>query len=240
MDLMEYAEREQILDYDMIIDMTFSSGGSRGAYAIQRLVDHPFRVTFGNVRLSDLGKGLVEYFAGLEPDTDAPDIFGLNLSNSWLIDWARTDAMEAIRRGYEYTPAVPFKLAHLPKDSDGILQPAPAHFRGEVAIINGRTRGGSHLDQFVAMFVDNDLAVFVGVPTGGYSNTWEGDEVLRFPDTGRPVAEFQWSIGHTIRPNGEILEGNPAQPGIYIPLTRDNFQGYHRMLFDAAIAALDR
>ena len=239
MDLMEYAEREQLLDYDMIIDVTFSGGGSRGAYAIQRLVDRPFRVTFGNVRLSDLGRGLVEYFAGREPDTNAPDIFGLNLSDSWLIDWARTDAMEAIRRGDEYTPAVPFKLAHLPKDSDGILQPAPVHFRGQVAIINGRVRGGSHLDQFVAMFVDNDLAVFVGVPTGGYSNTWEGDEVLRFPGTGRPVAEFQWSIGHTIRPNGKVLEGNPAQPDVYIPLTRDNFQEYHRMLLDTAITALD-
>ena len=60
MDLTEYAEREQILDYDMIIDVTYSGGGSRGAYAIQRLVDRPFRVTFGNVRLSDAGKGLID------------------------------------------------------------------------------------------------------------------------------------------------------------------------------------
>ena len=238
-DLMEYAEREQLLDYDMIIDVTFSGGGSYGAYAIQRLVDRPFRVTFGNVRLSDVGKRLIDIFAAREPDTNTPDIFGLNLSGSWLIDWARTDVMEAIRRGDEYTPAVPFKLAHLPKDSDGILQPAPVHFRGEVAIMNGRVRGGSHLDQFVAMFVDNDLASFVGVPTGGYSNTWEGDEVLHFPDTGLPVADFQWSIGHTIRPNGEVLEGNPAQPDIYIPLTRHNYQGYHQMLLGTVIAAFD-
>ena len=238
-DLTEYAEREQILDYDMIIDVTFSGGGSRGAYAIQRLVDRPFRVTFGNVRLSDAGKRLIDIFAARELDTNAPDIFGLNLSGSWRIDWARTDAVEAIRRGDEYTPAVPFKLAHLPKDSDGILQPAPVRFTGQVAIINGRTGGGSHLDQFVAMFVDNDLASFIGVPTGGYSNTWEWNEVLHFPDTGRPVAEFQWSIGHTIRPNGEVLEGNPAQPDNYIPLTRDNYQGYPRMLLDTVIAAFD-
>ena len=238
-DLMDYAEREQILDYDMIIDVTFSSGGSRGAYAIQRLVDQPFRTTFGNVRLSDLGIGLIEEFASQEPNTDAPDISGLNLSRSWLIDWARTDAMDAIRRGDEYTPAVPFKLAHLPKDSDGVLEPAPVHFSGEVAIINGRTRGGSHLDQFVAMFVDNDLADFVGVPTGGYSNTWEGTEVLRFSDTGQPVVEFMWSLGHTIRPNGEVLEGNPAQPDNLTPLTRQNYRDYHQMLLDEAIAALD-
>ena len=239
-DLMEYAEREQILDYDMIIDVTYSGGGSGGAYAIQRLVDQPFRPTFGNVRLSDLGKELVERYAEQEPDADAPDVFGLNLSRSWLIDWARTDAMEAIRRGDAYTPPVPFKLAHLPKDSDGILQPAPTHFSGEIAVINARTSGGSHLDQFMAMLVDNDLATFIGVPTGGYSNTWEGHEVLRFQDADRPLVEFMWSIGHTIRPNGEVLEGNPAQPDIYIiPITRDNFRDYHRMLFDDAIAALD-
>ena len=237
-DLVEYAEQEQILEYDMIIDVTYSGGGSFGAYAIQRLVDKPFRTTFGNVRLSNLGKATIEDFANREPYHDAPDISGLNQSGSWLIDWARTDAIEAIERGDKYTPPVPFKLAHLPKDSDGILQPAPVHFSGQVAIINGRTRGGSHLDQFAAMFVDNDLAVFVGVPTGGYSNTWEGTEVLYYPDTDRPVVRFLWSVGHTLRPNGEILEGNPAQPDIYIPLTRDNFLEYRQILFDEAIAAL--
>ena len=238
--LMEYAEREDILDYDMIIDVSVSSGGSGGAYAIQRLVDQPFRPTFGNVRLSDLGKARIERYASRQPIADAPNIFGLNLSRSWLHDWARTDATEAIRRGDEYTPSVPFKLAHLPKDSDGILQPAPVHFTGEVAIINGGVWGGSHLDQFVAMMVDNDLAVFIGMPTGGFSNTWEGDEVLHFPFTGRPVARFQWTVGHTIRPNGEVLEGNPAQPHIYLPLTRENFQEYRRALLDTAVAELSR
>ncbi len=238
-DLMEYAKRERILDYDMIIDVTYSSGGSRGAYAIQRLVDQPFRTTFGNVRLSDLGKERVRRYIHRAARTDAPDIFGLNLSGSWLIDWARTDATEAIRRGDEYTPSVPFKLAHLAKSSDGILQPAPVHFSGQVAIINGGLWGGSHLDQFVAMFVDNGLAVFVGMPTGGYSNTWEGDEVLYFPNTRRPVVRFQWSIGHTIRPNGEVLEGNPAHPDIYIPLTPDNFREYQQVRLETGIAALD-
>ena len=238
-DLIDFAEHERILDYDMVIDVSHSSGGSHGAYAIQRLVDQPFRTTFGNVRLSDIGKDVIEFYAAQEVRIGEPDIFGLNMSRSWLIDWARTDATEAIRRGDEYTPPVPFKLAHLPKDSDGILQPAPLHFSGQVSIINARTWGGSHLDQFVAMFVDNDLAVFLGVPTGGYSNTWEVGEFLYFPDTRRPVARFQWSIGHTIRPNGEVLEGNPAQPDFYIPLTRDNFTEYHQVLLDNAIDAFN-
>ena len=237
--LMDYAERNDLLDYDLIIDVTLSGGGSGGAYAIQRLVDQPFRPTFGNVRISDLGEKRIEREARRSPRTGEPDIFGLNLSGTWRIDWARTDATEAIRRGDEYTDPVPFKLAHLPKDSDGVLQPAPVHFNGDVAIINARTWGGSHLDQFVAMFVDNDLATFIGVPTGGYSNTWEGEEVFYFPGTARPVVRFYWTIGHTIRPNGEVLEGNPAQPDVYIPITRDNFQGFHQLLLDEAIAALD-
>ena len=238
--LMQYAQREQILDYDMIIDVSRSGGGSGGAYAIQRLVDEPFRVTFGNVRLSDLGRRLVEYFAGLEPDAGVPDVPGWNLSRSWLYEWARTEGLAAINRGDEYTAPVPFKLAHLPRDSDGILQPAPVHFRSDIAIINARVWGGSHLDQFMAMLVDNDLATFIGMPTGGYSNTWEMRETLHLPGSEQPLFRFMWSVGHTIRPNGDILEGNPAQPDIYIPITRDNFQGYHQMLFDRALAELER
>lgn len=238
--LMEYAQRERILDYDMIIDVSWSGGGSGGAYAIQRLVDEPFRVTFGNVRLSDLGIERVQRYVDREPIPNAPDIFGLNLSRSWLYEWASTAGVAAINRGAEYTDPVPFKLAHLPKDSDGMLQPAPVHFRGDIAIINARVSAGSHLDQFMAMFVDNDLATFIDMPTGGFSNTWEGEEVLTLPGTEQRLFRFMWSIGHTIRPNGEILEGNAAQPDIHIAITRDNFQGYHQMLFDRALAELER
>ena len=236
-DLMEYAEDEGILDHMLVIDVTESSGGSRGAYAIQRLVDRPFKTTFGNIRISDAAERSITRWAREEDDPDAPDIFGLNESGSWLHDWARTDAMEAVRRGDDFTAATPFKLAHLPKDSDGILQPAPVHFSGPIAIIGG-PRGGSHLDQFMSMFADNDLAFTIGMPTGGYSNTWEAEEVVNFPGTDRPVVRFMWNIGHTIRPNGEILEGNAVDPEVYVPLTRDNFRTYHRDLLDAALKRL--
>ena len=237
LDLMELAERDELLDFDLIIDVRGSSGGSFGAYAIQRLVSQPFRTTFGNVRLSDAGEELIERFQNLEIDESALDIFGLNLSRSWLRDWARTDAAEAILRGDDYTPPTPFKLAHLPRDSGGILQPAPVHFRGRRAIVAG-PHGGSHLDQFVSMFADNDLAPVVGMPAGGYSNTWEHEEVLTFPGTDRPVAEFMWNIGHTLRPNTEILEGNPAVPDVYLPLTRANFETYDQELLELAIGAI--
>lgn len=238
-DLMEYAEREDLLDHALVIDVTASSGGSRGAYAIQRLVDRPFRTTFGNIRISDAGIDMIRAWATEPDDLEAPDILGLNESGSWLHEWARTDAMAAIERGDAYTPPVPFKLAHLPRDSDGILHPAPVHFRGPVAIIGGPS-GGSHLDQFVAMFADNDLAFTIGMPTGGYSNTWEAEEVLRLPGTGQPLARFMWNVGHTLRPDGRILEGNPVQPDVYVPLTRDNFRTYHRDLLSAALARILR
>lgn len=237
-DLMEFAEREGLLEHKLVIDVTDSGGGSRGAYAIQRLVDRPFRTTFGNIRLSDAGEGFIRRWSEADDDGDAPEIFGLNESGSWLHEWARTDASEALARGDEYTDPVAFKLAHLPKDADGILQPAPVHFSGPIAILSG-PRGGSHLDQFVAMFADNDLAYIVGMPTGGYSNTWEAEETLHFPGTEQPVVRFMWNVGHTLRPNGEILEGNPPMPDTYIPLTRENFRTYHQILLEAALAEVD-
>ena len=237
-DLMEFAEREGLLKHKLVIDVTDSGGGSRGAYAIQRLVDRPFRTTFGNIRLSDAGEEFIRRWSEADDDGDAPEIFGLNESGSWLHEWARTDASEALARGDEYTVPVAFKLAHLPKDADGILQPAPVHFSGPIAILSG-PRGGSHLDQFVAMFADNDLAYIVGMPTGGYSNTWEAEETLHFPGTEQPVVRFMWNVGHTLRPNGEILEGNPPMPDTYISLTRENFRTYHQILLEAALAELD-
>ena len=238
-DLMDYAQQEGLLEHMLVIDVTDSSGGSRGAYAIQRLVDRPFRTTFGNIRLSSGAEPFITRWAAAEDRSDAPDIFGLNESGSWLHEWARTDAIQALERGDDYTAPVPFKLAHLPKDSDGVLQPAPVHFSGPIAIIGG-PRGGSHLDQFMAMFADNNLAFTIGMPTGGYSNTWEASEVLTFPGTDQPVVEFMWNIGHTLRPNGEILEGNPVMPEVYVPLTRENFRTYHRDLLTAALDRLAR
>ena len=239
-DLMEFAERRDILDHALIIDVTNSSGGSRGAYAMQRLVDRPFRTTFGNVRLSDAGQAFIRRWSETaEPEDPGPEIFGLNESGSWLREWARTDATFDIAEGLEYTRPVPFKLAHLPKDSDGVLHPAPVHFSGPIAIIGG-PRGGSHLDQFVSMFADNGLAYVVGMPTGGYSNTWEASEVLTMPRTGQPLAEFMWNIGHTLRPNGEILEGNAVAPDRYLPLSRANFRTYHQLLLDAALEGIGR
>jgi hypothetical protein len=97
--------------------------------------------------------------------------------------------------------------------------------------------GGSHLDQFASIVIDNHLAYTLGMPCGGYSNTWEWEEVLSFP-TSKPVVQFMWSIGHTIRPNGEVLEGNPAQVDEHIPLTRENYSSYYATLISRALKHL--
>jgi hypothetical protein len=90
------------------------------------------------------------------------------------------------------------------------------------------------------MFADNDLALTIGMPTGGYSNTWEAEETLVLPGSERPLVRFMWNVGHTLRPNGEILEGNAVEPEIYVPLTSENFRTYHRDLLEIALRRLSR
>lgn len=234
--LMEVAEAEELLDFALIIDVTRSGGGSRGAYALQRLQSKPFKTTFGNLRLSDVIEPFVDerrasFGNRAFLDGETPETID---DGSWLMEWLEEDVMPALERGEEYSTTVPFKSAHAPKDSDGVLQPAPVHFRGPFAVLSGPD-GGSHLDQFVHQVVDNDLGPVVGMPPGGYSNTWEWEEVLTFPGSDRPLAHFMWNIGHTVTPNGLIAEGDPAIIDEFIPLTQDNVEEYYDLLFAAAL-----
>ena len=66
------------------------------------------------------------------------------------------------------------------------------------------------------------------------------ESVPKLSLSGKPVVEYMWSIGHTIRPNGEILEGNPAEVKEYIPVTAENYEDYYDILFERAYAWLDR
>lgn len=235
--LMEMATERSWLDRAIIFDATRSGGGSLGAYAVQRLQPRPFRTTFGTLRLSDVIEPFIadkqaEVSAGGAMDSGGPE--GLD-DGTWLLDWLVNDVADALARGDSVTAAVPFKLAHAPKDSDGALQPAPVHFRGPLAVFC-TPRRGSHLDQFMAIVVDNGLGRVIGLPAGGYSNTWEWEEVLTFPGTDQPVVGFMWSIGHTVRPNGEVLEGNPAEPHEWIAPTPENVGHYYEILYDRALA----
>ena len=232
--LVSYASEHSLLDCAVIFDATRSGGGSLGAYAVQRLSPKPFKTTFGNLRISDVVEPFIE-------QTKARKAAGLPMTaedgGDWLIDWLETDVRQAIREAADYSNDVPFKSSHLPKDSDGIMQPAELHFRGPMVCLLS-PHGGSHLDQFVAMIADNNLAHIIGMPAGGYSNTWEWEETLRFPICKKPVVKLMYSMGHTIRPNGELLEGNPAQVDEYIPQTRENIIEYHNILLSKALEYL--
>ena len=237
--LVDYAEDNGMLDSAVIFDATRSRGGSRGAYAIQRLSPRPFKTTFGNLRLSDITEDFVrekraDYDASRITDSGVAETID---DGSWLIDWLENDVMAGLRDGQEYSNDVPFKLAHAPKYSDGVIQPAPVHFRGPLVCLFG-PHGGSHLDQFASIVVDNQLGHTIGMPTGGYSNTWEWEEELVFPISGKPIAGYMWSIGHTVRPNGRIVEGLAADVDDYVPLTRENYLGYHRLLLERAFRHL--
>jgi hypothetical protein len=237
--LMERARQDGLLDHAVIFDATASGGGSLGGYALQRLQPRPFKTTFGTLRLSDvfpafLAEKREEFAARNVNDNGTAETVD---DGTWLMQWLEEDAVAQAEAGVDVTRPVPFKLAHAPRDSDGVLQPADVHFRGPLVVLVGPS-GGSHLDQFVSIVADNDLGPIIGMPAGGYSNTWEWEEVLTWPGTDRPVVGFMWSIGHTIRPNGEILEGNPADVDDWIPLTAQNSVRYHALLLERAFAHL--
>jgi hypothetical protein len=91
----------------------------------------------------------------------------------------------------------------------------------------------------MAIVADNDLGHIIGMPPGGYSNTWEWEETLTYPGTEQPVLGMMWSIGHTLRPNGEVLEGNPVQVDEWVPLTAENHSRYSTELLERAYRYLE-
>ena len=238
--LMLYADEHNLLDFAVIWDGTRSRGGSKGAYAVQRLSPKPFKTTFGNLKISDITMAFIErkqrqFQNNQVLDSGVSEIID---DGAWLMDWLENDVIQAVREGKAYSNNVPFKCAHLPKDSDGIIQPAKIHFRGPLVCFFG-PYGGSHLDQFASIVVDNSLGFTLGMSPGGYSNTWEWEELVVFPTSGKPVVNYMWSIGHTIRPNGEILEGNPARVDDYFPVTKDNYRSYYNILITRALAHIE-
>jgi Peptidase family S41 len=247
--LMAYARSNKRLDYAVIYDLTRGGGGDFEEYTLQRLQSRPFKIMFGNLRISDVTPPLVQQLRAraikavakethaarpiLARDITMPD------NGRYLIDWLDKDVAAAIRAKQAYTNNVQFKNQFLPTTSDGYLYPAEEHFTGPMVLLTAPS-SCSGADQFAAMFIDNELGLSVGMPEGGCSNTWEWDETLKFPISGKPVAMFSWSVGHSIRPNGEVLEGNSALPRVYVPLTRDNYAKYYKILLDHALSYIKK
>ena len=215
--LMLEARNQDILNYDVIVDATHSGGGGESALFLQVLAESSFKTTFGNVRVSD------KEFAKKHISS-----YSSNICN-WVLD--------AINSNKEFTSNEPFKLQLFPRGSDGIMYPANIRFKGNKVVLFF-TLGGSNLDQFAAMIADNpQLNIHtIGMPCGGYSNTWEWGETLTLPNGTNTY--FEWDVGHTIRPNGEILEGNPAIPKELFPFTVDNYRHYFEDLLQKGISFL--
>ena len=240
--LMDFATEKNLLDHDIILDMTKSRGGSRGAEMLTRLSPKPYKTTFGNIRLSEIGMEFIgeRLEEPYKKKIDVLDGDGKEGDNAkWVLDWINEDVYPRYRDGKDYSSNVPFKCAHAPHHSDGILQPQDVHFTGKMVCLFSPW-GGSHLDQFSSIVADNDLAHTIGMQTGGYSNTWEAEKVIRLLDSGKPLVKFMWSIGHTISPNGEIVEGNAAPIDEYIPQTRENEESYFELLLDKSHRFLDQ
>ena len=213
--LMRYAKRHDLLDHDVIFYAPFSSGGRGSPRVVRRLTGKSFKTTFGNLRISDLTTR-----------------FG-NSRKGKIKKWVQ----KAVNNGANYTSNEPFKLRYFRADSPGIMRPAKRHFSGNIVGVFS-SLGGSNLDQMFAMIVDNQLMPTIGYPTGGYSNTWELSEIIKCPDSGEKLVKYYWNVGHTIRPNGEVLEGNPAMPDELIPVTRENYPHYWEGLIERALEIL--
>jgi hypothetical protein len=237
--IMDYCQAERLLDCGMIFDATRCRGGDFGGYLLQRLSDKPVRINWGDLRLSDITEALIatiiaEDKAALATGTLSPDE---TAATAWRKDWLENDVRHALAAGAGNTAAVPFKCAHQPKTGDGVMQPAAVHFSGPMVCLT-MPFAGSHIDQLVAQISDNAMAFHIGMPLGGFSKTWIHEETLRFPRTGQPIARFMWSCGNAIRPNGEVLESNPAMPDRLHPVSRSNHFAHHAELVALARAHL--
>jgi hypothetical protein len=52
--LLEHARKNDVLDYAVIFDLTRGAGGDLEEYTLQRLQSQPFKIIFGNLRISEI------------------------------------------------------------------------------------------------------------------------------------------------------------------------------------------
>lgn len=233
--LVDYARENDLFDHDIIFDATRSRGGCLGAYVIQRLVNKPFTTTFGNLRISDATMKFVEK---AKENHKAGKWMTAVDGGDWFVEWLNTDFLKAVEEGKEWTDRFPHKMSYMHKDADGILNPHFECFKGDmVGFFNSAS--GSQLDQTFSMLADNDIAHTIGMSPGGFSKTWQFNQVYYLGKDKKPVVQITHTLGQTIRPNGECIEGNPPFVKEYIAETRDNYIGRYDMLLERAFVYLD-
>ena len=202
----QYMVTNNLLDANIIFFAPFSSGGSGSQEILSILTPYPYKTTFGNVKHSDISDNLARQ------------------RSSRVEDWI----LRTFDTGAEFTTNEPFKLQYGDEFTDGVFHTITnesQRFSGNVVAIFS-SMGGSNLDQMSAMMIQNGVAYSIGNPTGGYSNTWEWDETLRYESNNQSVIEYIWNIGHTLRPDGQVLEGNPVDVDEMISMSSTNFNNY--------------
>ncbi|MET3925729.1 hypothetical protein [Devosia sp. 2618] len=238
--LMAFCETHDLLSHDIVFDATRCRGGDYGGYLLRVLAKKRFRINLGDLRRSDVVPSIIDEV--LNEDAEAVAGGKLNAGQLEAVGWRRDWLLNAVRASLGEggsTPLVPFKCAHQPMTGDGWLEPAPVHFTGSMVMLT-MPFSGSHIDQVAAQISDNRMCVaHIGMPLGGFSKTWVGTEVLTLP-TGKPIVGFEWSCGNTVRPNGQVLESNPAVPDVPYPVSRANFRSHHDDMLEQACAILAR
>jgi len=94
-----------------------------------------------------------------------------------------------------------------------LVRPARARPPLPVALLIGPTCM-SGCDQFAAMFADNSVGPVLGQPTRGASAPFRLPWPL--PLANGTSASVTLNVGQTLRPNGEVLEGNPVKPTAFV------------------------
>ena len=94
-----------------------------------------------------------------------------------------------------------------PADIEG--KPSGSGLRYETALLTGPYCVSS-CDQFVAAFADNAMGEVVGLPGCGASAPFRGRRKFNLADG--ETFSITLNTGLTLRPNGEVLEGNPPVP----------------------------
>ena len=94
-----------------------------------------------------------------------------------------------------------------PREGDGKPSALGLHYK--TALLTGPYCISS-CDQFAAVFLDNGFGEVVGLPPAGASSPTRADARLKLADG--ETFSMTFSFGVTYRPNGEVLEGNPARP----------------------------
>ena len=114
--------------------------------------------------------------------------------------------------------------------SEANAEPDPQHLTLPVVVLSGPACISS-CDQFVAVVADNGLGKLVGLPSAGASAPFRAPR--KFTLANGQTFSITLNVGLTWRPNGDALEGNPAQPDLVFPLGR----GALREVLDALAAA---